>query len=123
VSENLRIAAPVATTKAAQDAPQSTIATSGDLQAHPISSSLMLTTVFNVSTPLTAVERLQRVWTLPSLWTHRTRPQVTWKTADSFPQRPHPSSFPWKKKEERRANDKNSVTQLSTKSDQVQRAA
>jgi hypothetical protein len=27
--------------------------------------------------------RWKTVWTLPSLWTHRTRPQVTWKTAKS----------------------------------------
>ena len=114
----LRIAAPVATKKAAQDAPRATIGTSGDLQVYPISSSLMLTGLFTVSTSLTAFKRLKRVWTLTSLWTHRTRPQVTWKTADSFPQRPHPSLFPRKKKEERRANDKNSATQLSTKSDQ-----
>jgi len=120
VSEILRIAVLVATKKAAQDAPRATIGTSGDLQVLPIATSLMLTGDFNVSTSLIAFERLKRVWTLTSLWTHRTRPQVTWKTADSFPQRPHPSFFPWKKKEERRANDKNGATQLSTKSDQVQ---
>jgi hypothetical protein len=115
----LRVAASVATKKVAQDALRSTIETSGDLRVDPISSSLMLAWVLKVSTSLTAFERLKRVWTLPSLWTHRTRPQVTWKTEDSFPQRPHPSFFSRKKNEERRANDKNSVTQLSTKSDQV----
>jgi hypothetical protein len=89
----LRIATPVATKKAAQDAPRATIGTSGDLQVHPISSSLLLVGVCTDSTSFTACERLKRVWTLTSLWTHRTRPQVTWKTADSFPQRPHPSFF------------------------------
>ena len=29
------------------------------------------------------------VWKLPDLWTHRTRPQGPWKTADRFPQLPH----------------------------------
>ncbi len=37
----------------------------------------------------------------------------------SFPQRPHRSLFLGIRKEERRTNDKNSATQLSTKSDQV----
>src|ERR1700674_1630050 len=41
----------------------------------------------------------KRAWTLTSLWTQRTRPQVTLKTADSFQQRPHPI-FSSKKKEE-----------------------
>ena len=28
-------------------------------------------------------QRRRRAWTLPSLWTRRTRPQVTWKTAQN----------------------------------------
>src|ERR1700730_8726683 len=48
----------------------------------------------------------KRLWTLTSLWTQRTRPQVTLKTADSFQQRPHPISFSSKRKEERRTDDK-----------------
>ena len=35
----------------------------------------------------------KRVWTLTSLWTQRTRPQGTWKTADRFPQAPTPHLF------------------------------
>ena len=31
--------------------------------------------------PLSSDARRRRAWTLPSLWTRRTRPQVTWKTA------------------------------------------
>ena len=34
-------------------------------------------------TPAFAVARRRRAWTLPSLWTRRTRPQVTWKTAQN----------------------------------------
>src|SRR6266852_2378960 len=41
----------------------------------------------------------KRAWTLTSLWTQRTRPQVTLKTADSFQQRPHPIFLSSKKKE------------------------
>src|ERR1700674_6005524 len=47
----------------------------------------------------------KRAWTLTSLWTQRTRPQVTLKTADSFQQRPHPISFSSKKKEEPRTKN------------------
>src|SRR5712692_984483 len=47
----------------------------------------------------------KRAWTLTSLWTQRTRPQVTLKTADSFQQRPHPIFFSSKKKEERRTKN------------------
>ena len=46
-------------------------------------------------------------------------PTGPWKTADSFPQAPTAIISSCRKKEERRANDKNSATQLSTKSDQV----
>ena len=38
--------------------------------------------------PLHGAERVEclrpkNAWTLPSLWTHRTRPQGTWKTAEN----------------------------------------
>src|SRR6202158_5980319 len=38
---------------------------------------------FRASTVFETFGRWKTVWTLPSLWTHRTRPQVTWKTAKS----------------------------------------
>src|SRR5713226_2356198 len=62
------------------------------------------------------------VWTLSSLWTQRTRPQVTLKTAQTtvFNKRPHRSLF-LARREERRTNNKNSTTNLSTKSDHSQR--
>jgi hypothetical protein len=56
-----------------------------------------------------------------SLWTQRTRPQGTWKTAKSAVS--HSAhidhSFSWE--EEERREEKNTATQPSTKSDQVQR--
>ena len=64
-----------------QDASGTMIVTSGDLQVHPISSSLSPASLGTGSRSLTVFERSKRVWTLTSLWTHRTRPRVTLKTA------------------------------------------
>src|ERR1700680_1455682 len=61
---------------------------------------------FSVASTRTLFAPTKRAWTLTSLWTQRTRPQVTLKTADSFQQRPHPILFSSKKKEERRTDDK-----------------
>jgi hypothetical protein len=43
----------------------------------------ILEVVFRASTLLENFAAWKTVWTLPSVWTHRTRPQVTWKTAKS----------------------------------------
>ena len=74
MNDILAIAPAVANTKVAQDAPGTTIVTSGDLQVHLVSNSLMRPPAFYASTVLDSLERSKRVWTLPSLWTHRTRP-------------------------------------------------
>ena len=71
----------ITTTNTAQDASGATIVSSGDLQVDPNSRSAMITAAFTVSIALTALTQSKRVWTLTSLWTHRTRPQVTLKTA------------------------------------------
>ena len=59
--------------------------------------------------------------TLSSLWTQRTRPQGTWKTAKNavFHSANSDHLFSEEEKNEER-KDKNTSTQLSTKSDQVQ---
>ena len=67
--------------KTAQDASGATIVTWDDLPVDLNSHSTMITSAFTISTTLTAFEQSKRVWTLTSLWTHRTRPQVTLKTA------------------------------------------
>ena len=71
----------ITTKNTAQDASGATIVTSGDLQVDPNAHSAPITSTFTVSTALTAFEQSKTVWTLTSLWTHRTRPQVTLKTA------------------------------------------
>ena len=71
----------ITTKHTAQDASGPTIVTSGDLQVDSNSDSAPITSALPVSTALTAFEQSKRVWTLTSLWTHRTRPQVTLKTA------------------------------------------
>ena len=71
----------IAIKKTVQDASGTTIVTWGDHQVHPISSSLSPASLCTGSRFLTMPERSKRVWTLTSLWTHRTRPQVTLKTA------------------------------------------
>ena len=107
--------------KAAQDDPGTTIVTSDDPQVDLISRVRMITGVVSVSTVLTPVERSKRVWTLTSLWTHRTRPRVTLKTAKTavLKQRPHPSSIPWNDERRTKNGRLNSVVKPSTKSDQA----
>jgi len=63
--------------------------------------------------------RSKTVWTLSSLWTHRTRPQVTLKTAKTavFNSAHTDHCF---LEEEKKNEPQNRTTQLSTKSDQVQ---
>src|ERR1700732_1853481 len=84
-----------------QDAPGTTIGIAADLQVSPSSGSHIITGIFSgLSRHGTFSRRRRGAWTLTSLWTQRTRPQVTLKTADSFQQRPHPISFSSTKKEE-----------------------
>jgi len=61
--------------------------------------------------------RSKTMWTLPPLWTHRTRPQGFGNLAQNarFPQRPHRSSCSRKKKKN---EEHNHSDQLSTESDQ-----
>ena len=68
--------------------------------------------------PLKISADAKTMWTLPPLWTHRTRPQGFGNLAKSarFPQRPHRSSISLKKNEEQNHSD-----QLSTESDHPQR--
>ena len=65
-----------------------------------------------VITPLKLFATSKTMWTLPPLWTHRTRPQGFGNLAKNarFPQRPHRSSFSLKKKNE----EQNHSDQLST---------
>ena len=62
---------------------------------------------------------LKTMWTLPPLWTHRTRPQGFGNLAKNarFPQRPHRSSFSLTK---RKNEEQNHADQLSTESDHPQ---
>src|SRR6516164_5257192 len=64
---------------------------------------------------LTFFANAKTMWTLPLLWTQRTRPQEFGNLAKNarFPQRPHRSSFSLKAKKE----EQNHSDQLSTKSD------
>src|SRR6516164_4052206 len=68
---------------------------------------------------LTFFANAKTMWTLPLLWTQRTRPQEFGNLAKNarFPQRPHRSSFSLKAKKE----EQNHSDQLSTKSDHPQR--
>ena len=94
----------ITTINPAQDAAGATIVTSGDLQVDPNSHSTPITSAFTVSTALTALEPSKRVWTLTSLWTHRTRPQVTLKTAKAAvfnSAHTHPLVLKKRKEEER----------------------
>jgi hypothetical protein len=61
------------------------------------------------------------MWTLPPLWTHRTRPQGFGNLANNarFPQRPHRSSLLCKKKKNEKQDH---LHQLSTESDHLQAA-
>jgi hypothetical protein len=62
------------------------------------------------------------MWTLSPLWTQRTRPQGCGNLAKNarFPQRPHRSIFFC---EEAKNEDHTHSDQLSTESDQLQKAA
>jgi hypothetical protein len=68
--------------------------------ATPVSPFFATRIVPEVITPLKIFARSKTMWTLPPLWTHRTRPQGFGNLAKNarFPQRPHRSSFSLKKK-------------------------
>ena len=93
--------------KTVQDASGATIVTWGNPQVDPNSHPTMITSAFTVPTALTAFEQSKRVWTLTSLWTHRTRPQVTLKTAKNavFNSAHTHQLLLRKKKEEQRTDD------------------
>ena len=120
MSETLRIVRADAKKQTAQDAPGTTIGTGGDLQVYPISGSRMINEVVSASTMIETFREIKEGVDADVTVDAQNAPTATWKTADSFPQAPTPIIFSWRKKEERRANDKNTATQLSTKSDQVQ---
>ena len=110
----------------AQDAPGTTIGTGGDLQVYPISGSRMVDDVFRASTMIDTFREIKEAVDADVPVDAQNASTATWKTADSFPQAPTAIIFFWKKKEERRneerrPNHKHDATQLSTKSDQVQR--
>ena len=67
----------------AQDAPRNYFLEGIATLVSPVSTTRNFEVVFGVSTLLENVARWKTVWTLPSLWTQRTRPQVTWKTVKS----------------------------------------
>jgi hypothetical protein len=114
-----RAASPVSRSEQAMSetlriAPATTIGTWGDLRVYLISGSRMINELLK---PFT---KSKRVWTLTSLWTHRTRPQRLGNLQTVFHKRPRPSSF---LEEETRTEERparNSATQLFTKSDHVQ---
>ncbi len=69
-----------------------------------------------VVTPLKLFATSKTMWTLPPLWTHRTRPQGFGNLAKNarFPQPPHRSLFSLTK---RKNEEQNHSDQLSTESD------
>ena len=72
-----------------------------------------------VVTPLKLFATSKTMWTLPPLWTHRTRPQGFGNLAKNarFPQPPHRSLFSLTK---RKNEEQNHSDQLSTESDHPQ---
>ena len=59
----------------------------------------------------------RRAWTLPSLWTRKTRPQVTWKTAQHAVS--HSAHTHYRFHERKKGRDSTNVTKPSTESDQA----
>jgi len=109
--------------KPAQDAPGATIVTSVDLQVPRISGLAYRQgkrSRLNVIEHFRAVEDDVDAAVPVDAKNAPTRDLENCKDR-SFPQRPHRSRFLARRQKERRTNDKNSATQLSTKSDQVQR--
>ena len=73
-----------ATKTIAQDA-SGTIFSGGELLWYPpLSTQRILEGDCRASTCLENFGQWKTVWTLPSLWTQRTRPQGTWKLQNSF---------------------------------------
>jgi hypothetical protein len=106
----------------AQDAPEATSATSVDLQVPPIS---RLAYHERKRSCLSVIEHFRGDEdgvdaAVPVDAKNAPTSDLENCKERSFPQRPHRSLFLGIRKEERRTNDKNSATQLSTKSDQVQ---
>jgi len=77
------ITRPMRRKKIAQDAPGTIFSTGGATLVSPVSTTRNLEAGFRASTLFENFARWKTVWTLPSLWTPRTRPQVTWKTAQT----------------------------------------
>jgi hypothetical protein len=78
----------------AQDA-SGTIFSRGALLGYPpLSTTRIVEGVFRASPLLQHFARWKTVWTLPSLWTQRTRPQGTWKLHQpQFSTAPTPITF------------------------------
>jgi hypothetical protein len=67
----------------AQDAPGTIFSRGGATRVSPRFDHAQPRRRFRASTLFETFGQRKMVWTLPSLWTQRTRPQVTWKTAKS----------------------------------------
>ena len=87
--------------------------------ASPVSPFFTMCIGPEVITPLNISATSKTMWTLPPLWTHRTRPQGFGNLAENarFPQRPHRSSFSLKNKKNEEPNPSD---QPSTKTDHPQ---
>jgi hypothetical protein len=102
--------------KTAQDAPGAIFSRGA---ARPVSPFFTMCIGPEVITPLNISATSKTMWTLPPLWTHRTRPQGFGNLAENarFPQRPHRSSFSLKNKKNEEPNHSD---QPSTKTDHPQ---
>jgi hypothetical protein len=67
----------------AQDGPGTIFSKGVAPQVSPVSRTRILNGVFHAATAIDNCRTAKTLWTLPSLWTPRTRPQGTWKTAKS----------------------------------------
>jgi hypothetical protein len=83
MSDRLPINRPMQGNKTAQDAPRTIFSRGALLWYPPFSTQRTLEGDCRASTRLANFSQWKTVWTLPSLWTHRTRPQGTWKTAQT----------------------------------------
>ena len=83
MSDILPIERPMRRNNIAQDAPGTIFSRGAATLVSPFFDHASPRRVFRASTLLEHFERWKTVWTLPSLWTQRTRPQGTWKTAQT----------------------------------------
>ena len=69
--------------KIAQDAPGAIFSRGVATWVPPVSSTRIATSILRRSICLKLFDRTKTMWTLASLWTQRTRPQGSWKSAKS----------------------------------------